>query len=75
MSDWIPAVAGLSAAVVILLLAGIAVVIWFEIAMLIHVIKNPAIDDSRRIVWVVAMLFLHPFAAIIYYFTDRQLQV
>ena len=31
---------------------------------------NPNIDSTARILWLVGMVLLHPFVAIVYYFTD-----
>jgi hypothetical protein len=47
-----------------------AAILVFEVMMIISAVTNKAIEDNRRVLWVVGMLFLHPFVAIAYYFTD-----
>lgn len=42
----------------------------FELLMFINAIRNTTISDNRKILWIIGMLFVHPFVAIAYYFTD-----
>lgn len=44
----------------------------FWIWMLIDAIKNPALDDTQRIIWVLVVILLGWLGAIIYYFAGRQ---
>jgi len=39
--------------------------------MLIHCIKNPALNDTQKIVWVLVILFTHLIGALIYYILVR----
>ena len=50
----------------------IFVILAFEIYMFVHLIRNDSIDSNTKILWALGMLILHPFVAIIYYFTDYQ---
>jgi hypothetical protein len=45
-------------------------ILVFEIAMVVSVIRNRSMSDTRQILWIVGMLFIHPVVAIVYYFTD-----
>jgi hypothetical protein len=38
--------------------------------MVVSVIRNRSMSDTRQILWIVGMLFIHPVVAIVYYFTD-----
>lgn len=45
----------------------------FEIWMIIDVaINNKKISDKAKAWWIVSMLVLHPFVAIVYFFTARR---
>lgn len=55
--------------VVVLLLA---VILGFEVWMFIDVINNSVISKDRRLLWLAGMILIHPFVAIVYYYTDRQ---
>ena len=57
-----------------LLLVAVAVLV-FEVTMFIDALRNPAITDNMRAVWLIGMVFFHPFVAIIYYFTDHQKRI
>jgi hypothetical protein len=59
--------AGHGLALVILVLALILV---FEIVMLISVIRNNHISGTAKALWIIGMFFIDPFVAIAYYFTD-----
>jgi len=53
-----------------IMLAGLlAFVFW--IWMLIDAIKNPSLDGTQRIVWVLVIVFLHALGALIYFFAGR----
>jgi hypothetical protein len=47
-------------------------ILAFEIYMFIDMLNNKDITDRDKIIWAIAMLLLHPFVAIYYYFTARQ---
>jgi hypothetical protein len=57
---------------VLLIVAVIALILWFEIAMFISLIRNKKIDENTKIIWAIGMFLIHPIVAIIYYFTDHQ---
>jgi hypothetical protein len=44
----------------------------FWIWMLIDAIKNPRLDGTERVVWVLVILFLHFLGALIYFFAGRR---
>jgi prolipoprotein diacylglyceryltransferase len=52
-----------------LILFIIATIFWIK--MLIHCIKNPALNDTQKIVWVLVILFTHLIGALIYYILVR----
>jgi hypothetical protein len=54
----------------ILIVVFIAIILAFEIAMFISVMRNEYITGNARILWVLGMLLIHPIVAIAYYFTD-----
>jgi len=43
----------------------------FWILMLIDAIKNPALDGTQRVIWVLVIFFLHALGALIYYLVAR----
>jgi hypothetical protein len=47
----------------------LAFVFW--IWMLIDAIKNPRLDGTQRIVWVLVIVFLHALGALIYFVAGR----
>jgi hypothetical protein len=53
----------------VLLLVILGLVLWFEIAMFLDAIRNKRLSENEKILWVIGMLLLHPFIAIVYYFT------
>lgn len=61
MGAWLP---------VIILVA--LLVLAFEIWMITDVITNKKISDKAKIWWVIGMLIIHPFVAIVYFFTDHR---
>jgi hypothetical protein len=52
-----------------LVLVVLSFVFW--IWMLVDAIKNPKLDGTQRVVWVLVVLFLHVLGATIYYFAGR----
>ena len=43
----------------------------FEVWMLIDVAINAKLSNKAKAWWIVGMVAIHPFVAIVYYFTDR----
>ncbi len=58
--------------IAILLVALALAILAFEIAMFVSVIRNHGISDTAKALWIIGMFLLHPFVAIVYYFTDHQ---
>lgn len=56
-------------------IAILAVVLAFEIWMIVDAIKNKQISNQAKAWWVLGMLIIHPIVAIIYYFTDHRKNV
>jgi len=52
-----------------LILFVLATIFW--IRMLIDCVKNPALSDTQKIIWVLIILFSHLLGALIYYFVGR----
>jgi hypothetical protein len=51
----------------------IAILIFaFEIWMIIDAAINKGITDKARAWWIIGMLIIHPFVAIVYFFTDHR---
>ncbi len=46
----------------------ILAVLAFEVLMFLDVLKNPKLNDTEKLIWVVGMFLLHPIIAIVYYF-------
>lgn len=42
----------------------------FEVWMFVDAWKNKSINEDRRLIWLIGMILLHPFVALLYYFTD-----
>lgn len=42
----------------------------YEVYMFVHAIRNPGIAGNRKLLWLVGMVFIHPFVAIAYSLTD-----
>lgn len=61
---------GLAGVSLFFFMLAVLVVLVFEIAMLVSVIRNKHVTDNARIFWVIGMLLIHPFVAIAYYLTD-----
>ncbi len=47
-------------------------ILVFEVAMFVSVIRNKYIPENTRVLWIIGMLLIHPFIAIVYYFTDHK---
>lgn len=58
-------------ALVALALVVAALVLAFEIWMFVDVIKSRGLSHEERAIWIIGMLLLHPFVAIVYYFMRR----
>jgi hypothetical protein len=54
---------------IVVLVIGVAIFV-FEVKMFIHALRNHYLSDSSKLLWAIGMLFIHPFVAIAYYFTD-----
>lgn len=52
-------------------MAIVALVFVFWIWMLVDCIKNPSLDSTHKIIWVLVILFLHGLGGLIYYFAGR----
>jgi hypothetical protein len=63
-------VLGLVGGMAVLVLAILAAILVFEVWMFISAIQNTAITQEVKLLWLIGMLLIHPFVAIIYYFTD-----
>jgi hypothetical protein len=51
----------------------IAILIFaFEIWMIVDVAINKEITDKTKTWWIIGMLIIHPFVAIVYFFTDHR---
>jgi hypothetical protein len=50
-------------------------ILGFEIAMFIDAWTNNGIARAARIWWLVGMILLQPFVAIVYFFTDRNKRI
>ncbi|HEX3568820.1 MAG TPA: hypothetical protein VHT70_04055 [Candidatus Saccharimonadales bacterium] len=44
----------------------------FEIWMIVDTATNKKLSDKAKAWWIVGMLLVHPFVAIIYFFTDHR---
>lgn len=61
LGAWLPIVI----VVAILLLA-------FEIWMIVDAAINKKLSDKAKAWWIIGMLLVHPFVAVVYFFTDRR---
>jgi cytochrome c oxidase assembly factor CtaG len=52
-------------------LVAVVLAFVFWIWMLIDAIKNPRLDGTQRIVWVLVIIFLHALGALIYFLAGR----
>lgn len=44
----------------------------FEIWMIVDVAINKKLSDKAKAWWIIGMVLIHPFVAIVYFFTDRK---
>jgi|GEM_PF-2645176 len=58
--------------VVLLAIVVGALILIFEVKMFIAALKNPYLNDTEKAIWCVAMLLIHPFVALAYYFLEDQ---
>jgi hypothetical protein len=61
---------GLGIAIFVIIIIAFIAILVFEITMFVHCIKNHKIADNYKVLWLIGMLFIHPFVAIAYYLTD-----
>jgi len=47
-------------------------ILIFEVSMFVDMLQNEYLSQKDKTIWAVAMLLLHPFVAIYYYFTARR---
>lgn len=57
-----------------LIVIALALILAFEIWMIIDAALNKKLTDKAKAWWIVGMMLIHPFVAIIYFFTDRRKQ-
>jgi hypothetical protein len=46
-------------------------IIAFEVWMIVDAALNKKISDKAKVWWIVGMFLIHPFVAIVYFFTDH----
>ncbi len=46
--------------------------LFMEIYLFVHAMRNPKITTTARWMWGIGMLLVHPFVSVIYFFTDYQ---
>ncbi len=46
-----------------------AVVLGFEATMFVHMLKSKLLSRPQKLLWVLAFVILHTFAALYYYFS------
>ncbi|HUA13119.1 MAG TPA: hypothetical protein VL989_01305 [Candidatus Sulfotelmatobacter sp.] len=68
MSDW-HAHLGIWLPVIIFV---VLLLFAFEIWMIVDAALNKKISDKAKVWWIVGMLIIHPFVAIVYFFTDHK---
>jgi uncharacterized membrane protein len=44
----------------------------FEVWMIVDAALNKKISDKAKVWWIIGMFIIHPFVAIVYFFTDRR---
>jgi hypothetical protein len=44
----------------------------FEVWMIVDAALNKKISDKAKIWWIIGMVIIHPFVAIVYFFTDHR---
>jgi hypothetical protein len=47
-------------------------ILAFEIWMIVDAAINKEITDKAKAWWIIGMLIIHPFVAIVYFFTDHR---
>jgi hypothetical protein len=57
---------------ILLILVLFLPLLFMEVYLFVHAMRNPQITTAARLVWGIGMLLIHPFIAIIYFFTDYQ---
>ena len=55
-----------------LLILTLVLVLAFEIWIFIDALRNPKLDNTTRLLWLIGMLLIHPIVAIVYFFTVRR---
>lgn len=55
-----------------ILILVVILVAAFELWMLVDVALNKNIDDKTKAWWIIGMILVHPFVALVYLFTDRR---
>lgn len=65
----------MSGLIVFLIILAFVLVGAFEIWMFVHAILNKHLETVHKLLWLVLMLLIHPFAAIVYYFMEYKKQV
>ncbi len=61
LGAWLPVI------IVVALLIGA-----FEVWMIVDAAINKKLSDKAKAWWIVGMILIHPFVAIVYFFTDRR---
>jgi len=70
--DNAPIFAGLLGIFLILMIIAVAMAFFaFWVWMLIDALRNKALTDNEKLVWVLVIVFLHFLGAIIYFFVAR----
>lgn len=46
----------------------VLLILAFEVWMIVDAIRNQALSDNEKLLWLLGMVFIHPFVAIAYYF-------
>lgn len=64
--------AGVVVFLLVLLVAASLAMTAFWLWALIDAIRNPRLDESMRIVWVLVVVLLHVLGAILYFFLGRR---
>jgi hypothetical protein len=47
-------------------------ILVFEVWMIVDTALNKKISDKAKAWWIVGMIIIHPFVAIVYFFTDHR---
>ena len=55
-----------------LLILTLVLVLAFEIWIFIDALRNPKLDNTTRLLWLIGMVLIHPIVAILYFFTVRR---